>query len=304
MTSRHADAIGTAIGTATAIALACGCLTALAQTPTVAEGQDTGTNAQVQRPDETRSDRPVTTTLFGRKVELGLRYALSQERRLNFDFDTRVQRDRDVLEHELKVDARWRSGPASSVFVQGVALAERRTSRRDGSVQSAQSFERGQTWLLFEGLDGQPLSLQLGRIALVDTRSWWWDEDLDAARLSLAAGAWTLSTGVAREVAGVSSAGRGIEPSVKGITRWFGDAQLKWAPAHSLGMLWLLADDRSGAPAAGTLFDTDREDEADARLRWWGLRASGEVRSAAGHRFSYRADAALVRGSVTRTPFK
>jgi len=286
-----------------AIALACSCLTALAQPSTAPETEDTRVPTPAQRPDESRSDTPLTTTLFGRPVELGLSYEVSQERRLNHDLDKRVLRDRDVLEHELKLDARWRTSASSSVFVQGVALAERRTARRDGSVQSAHSFERGQTWVLLEGLGGQPVSVQLGRIALVDARSWWWDEDLDAARLSLATGAWKLDTGVAREVARVSSALPGIEPSAQGITRWFGDASVNWAPAHTLGVVWLLADDRSGAPAAGTLFEEGREDEQDARLRWWGLRASGEVRNAAGHRFSYHANAALVRGRVTRTAF-
>ncbi len=292
-----------AIAMTITITLAWGCLGAWAQTAAVAEAEDTSPPAQVQRPDESRSDTPFTTTLFGRPVEWGLSYEVSQERRQNFDFDSRVQRDRDVLEHELKFDARWRTGAASSVFVQGLSLAERRTSRRDGSVQSKHSFERGQTWVLFENLGGQPLSLQLGRIALVDARSWWWDEDLDAVRLRLAAGAWRLDTGVAREVARVTSALPGIESTAQGITRWFGDAQVKWAGAHTLGVLWLLADDRSGAPAAGALFDEDREDAEDAQQRWWGLRANGEVRNAAGHRFSYRADAALVRGRVTRTAF-
>lgn len=290
---------------ALAVAATCCSLAAPAQTPAVSEpdGAASPAPAQGRRPDERRPEQAVAITLFGRPVELGLSYEVSHDRRLNFDLDATLQSGRDVLDHELKLDARWRIGRATTGFVQGVALADQRTARRDGSVRRQHSFERGQTWLLVEGLAGLPLSMQIGRIALLDRRSWWWDEDLDAVRLSMASGAWRLDTGLAHELGRVSSALPGIEPVAKGVTRWFGDASVRWAPQHALAVFWLTANDSSGAPAAGSLFDAETEDASDARLRWFGLRATGELRNGAGHRFSYRADAALVDGRETRTPF-
>ena len=259
--------------------------------------------APVRRPDERSAENPLTVTLFGRPLVFGLSYEISQERRLNFDLDATRQRGRDVQDHELKVDARWRIGPSTSAFVQAVGLADRRRSLADGSVQSRHAVERGQTWLLFENLAGAPLSLQAGRVAFIERRSWWWDDDLDALRLSYAPAGWRLDTAVARELAKVSSVDRGITPEVKGVTRWIGHARWPWAGGHVLEGFGLVARDRSGAPATGALVDDGQQDTSDASRRWLGLRASGEVRSASGHRLIYRADAAQLRGTEVRTPF-
>lgn len=256
-----------------------------------------------QRPDERRSDKPFTVDWFGRPLEFGLSYETSAERRRNFDLNATSQRDRDVFDHELKLDARLRATDDVTAFVQGVALADRRKNKRDGSVVSKQSRERGQTWLLFERIGGQPLALQAGRVALIDRRSWWWDEDLDALRLIYMPGDWRVETGLARELARVSTARRGIEPNQRGVTRWFGNTSLRWAPRHSVEAFWLLGQDRSGVPATGARFADGEEDASDARLRWLGLRASGEHRFASDHRWTYRADAALLRGREARTTF-
>ena len=286
-------------------ALCCCAGAAIAQgAPPAVEAQEAAPQGPASlRPDERRAEKPFTVELFGRPLAFGLSYETSAERRANFDLDATRQRDRDVFDHELKLDARLRASDTLSLFVQAVGLADRRKFKRDGSVATTQSWERGQTWLLAERLGGQPLSLQVGRVALIERRSWWWDDDLDALRLLYTPGHWRVETGLAREVAKVSSAARSIDPEAKGLTRWFGNASLRWAPRHTVEAFWLLANDRSGAPAPGSLFADGREDAADASLRWLGARASGEVRFASNHRWTYRADAALLRGRESRTAF-
>lgn len=263
----------------------------------------TPSRPQARRPDERRPDQPTTVNLFGRPIELGLSYELAAERRHDFDLDATRQNDRIELEHELKLDARLRASDSVTLFAQVKGLADRRKDLRDGNVRNRRSLQREQAWALIEGVAGLPLSLQAGRIALIERRSWWWDDDVDALRLNLSTGNWRLETGLARELARVSSAARGIDPTEKGLTRWFGNGGYRWAPQHSLEAFWLVANDSSGAPAPGTLFAEDTEDPSDARLRWFGLRASGELRHESGHRFSYRADAASLRGRETRTRF-
>lgn len=293
---------------ATAIAAICCSFAAAAQSPPVravpvapqAEGRVAP--VPVRRPDERRSEQPVSVDLFGKPIELGLSYEVTNERRLDFDLDRSRQRGRDVLEHELKLDARWRSGAATTWFVQGVGLAERRKAMLDGAKTRTHSWERGQTWVLVDGLGGLPLSVQAGRIALIERRSWWWDDDLDALRLSYATSTLRVDTGVGRELLKRASVDAGIAPEQKGVTRWFGHANLRYAGDHAVEGFWLLADDRSGAPARGAVFDDGAQDESDGRLRWAGLRASGDFRSDSGHRLIYRADAALLRGRETRTP--
>ena len=257
------------------------------------------------RPDERRSDRPLHFDIFGRLIEFGLSYELAHERRHDFDLNASSQRDRDVLDHELKIDARLRYNNSLTLFAPGKALADQRRERRDGSVRRRHSNERAQALVLVDDIAGRPLSLQLGRIALIEPRAWWWDDDLDAARLRFAAGNFRLETGVAKELGRVSSALPGIDPVDKGVTRWFGHGGWRWAPRHDVELFWLNANDSSGAPAPGALFDGDSDsvDTADAKLRWIGLRASGEWRHRSGHRLGWRGDVARVRGRETRTPF-
>lgn len=259
--------------------------------------------ASSQRPDERRTSNPLTVYMFGRPIELGVSYESSFEQRRDFDINATEQRDRDVLDHELKLDARMRLNDSTTLFAQVVGLADRRKARRNGSVQSTRSAERGQLWWLTERLGGQPLAVQAGRLPLIERRSWWWDDDLDAMRLIYTPGPWRVETGLARELAGVSTATRGVDPTLKGITRWFGNTSLRWAPRHAVEAFWLLANDSSGAPEPGARFVDGREDSSDARLRWLGLRASGETRFASNHRWTYRADAAMLRGREARTSF-
>lgn len=270
---------------------------------TAAEAPPAAIRALAQRPDERRSDKPLAVEWFGRPLEFGVSYEASAERRRNFDLDSTSLRDRDVHDHELKLDARLRANEDTTFFVQAVGLADRRMSRRDGSVTTSQSWERGQTWLMIDRIGRQPLAVQAGRVALIDRRSWWWDEDLDAIRLLYTPDHWRVDTGLARELGRVSSGRRGLDPRAKGLTRWFGNASLRWSPRHSVEAFWLLARDRSGAPLPGVLFADGEEDPSDAHLRWLGLRASGEVRFASEHRWTYRADVATLRGREARTTF-
>jgi alginate production protein len=285
------------------LAVLCCCSgAALAQT-TPPSTPPSAPRTAAQRPDDRRSEQPVTIDAFGRPVELGLSYEFSAERRSNFDLRATEENGRRVLDHELKLDAGLQLNDSVSLFVQAVVLADRRTELSNGSVERNESIERGQAWALVDRVGGLPLSVQLGRVALIERRSWWWDDDLDAVRVIYMPGDWRIETGLAREVARVSSTAGGIDPTAKNVTRWFGNAAWRWAERHSAEAFWLLADDRSGAPAPGSSFVSDSEDPLDGRLRWFGLRASGEVRFESKHRFTYRADAAIVRGHETNTPF-
>ncbi|CAD5373925.1 Alginate_exp domain-containing protein [Rubrivivax sp. A210] len=277
---------------------------ALAQTPPPEPELGTPAPRTVsQRPDERRAEQPSTVQLFGVPVELGMSYEGSVEGRRNYDLNRARNRDRDVASHELKLDARWKTDADTTWFVQGVGLSDRRRSRSDRSVTKQESAERGQTWVMWERLGEYPLSIQMGRIALVDRRSWWWDDDLDAIRLVYAPDNWRLETGVARELARVSSASHDMDADKKAVKRWFGNFNLRWAPRHSVEAFWLFTDDDSGPPKPGSLFAEDEEDASDGRLRWLGLRSSGEVRFESKNRWTYRADAAMLRGREFVTAF-
>jgi alginate production protein len=285
----------------------CWIISAQAQTvaPVVTPASDGNTSSSppAYRPDERRPEKPYTVNLFDQPIELGMGYEVNQDWRRNFDLNSTSERGRNVLDHELKLNARMHSSDSVTFFAQLKALADRRKELRDGSVRNQQSLERGQTWMLMNNVAGLPLSVQIGRIALIERRSWWWDDDLDAVRLNFSAGKWRLETGLAQEMLRKSSAESSIDPKAKDVTRWFGNGSYRWAPRHSVEAFWLINNDSSGAPASGALFAPDTEDASDANLRWLGLRANGEARYASGHRLGYRADTAWLSGRETRTRF-
>ncbi len=255
------------------------------------------------RPDERRSHAPFSVQLFDRPVELRLGYELSMEKRRNFDLNKARDRDRRTRDQELKADARMKVSPRITLFAQAVAISEVRHQRATGVVTRDEGLQRGELWALIDELAGTPLALQAGRIPLVDGRTWWWDDDLDAARLMWRGDSWYVETGVGRELARKASYEPGIALQHRGVLRWFGQASWSWARRQSLELFWLRAFDRSGTPLPGALFNDRDADETDGRLNWLGLRGSGNGRVAGGQRWAYWADLGLVRGRETITAF-
>lgn len=255
------------------------------------------------RPDERRAAQPFTVSLFDRPLALRLGYDLSIERRKNFDLNQARDRDRRARDQELKADARWQLTPQLTVFAEAVAISEVRHQKATGTTTRDEGFQRGQLWLQVDRLAGTPLSLQVGRIPLVDRRTFWWDEDLDAARLMARGSNWYAEAGFGREIARAATYEPGIDRAHRGVRRWFGQAGWSWQPRHTLEAFALRASDRSGTPVAGSLWSDDDADPSDARLAWLGLRASGNGRVGAGQRYAYWADLARVSGRESLTSF-
>ncbi len=286
------------------VALAAAVLAGCATPPPVADNAAAATPPPVVdvRPDDRKSDTPLTITPFDRPTELRLGYELSLERRANFDLNAARDRDRRVRDQELKLEARVRASDDVTLLAEGVFVSDVRHQKATATTTREEGTQRGQLWLLIERLGGTALALQAGRVALVDRRAWWWDEDLDAVRLLARGADWRFETGYGRELARKASFDAGIDLRDRGVRRWFGQASWRWRPRHTLEAFWLHADDRSGTPAPGSLWSADDVDAVDARLGWLGLRASGNVRGAAG-RWAYWADVARVAGRRTTTAF-
>lgn len=223
------------------------------------------------RIDERRSAQPLTVNAFGRPVKVSGSWEYSDELRDNFDLTHANARNRRVREHEVKLEARSRPTNDTEVFAQLVALHESRRTQGSAGTQTSQALERGQAWVKFERLGGTPWALQAGRVALIDRRAWWWDDDLDAVRLIRAGESWSLDTGLAREVARVSSAVSGIAASARGVTRWFGQASWRLAPRHTIDAFWLHARDGLSWACLSTFklrFNWRRQNETYCHRHW------------------------------------
>lgn len=268
-----------------------------------AAAQESAAPREGQRLDDRRPDAPMSFGVLGRPVEFTGSWEFGLERRREFDLNATRDRDRRVRENEVKLELRTRPTPASEVFVQGGWLQEVRHTQGSASTKESH-FERGQTWLRVGRLFDSAWSVQLGRVALLERRAWWWDDDRDALRLQYGGDSWRLDTGVARELAKLASTDSGIAPAERGVSRWWGQGTWRWARRQAVDVFWLAQRDRSGAPAAGSVFaDEDSTDASDLAARWLGLRIGGEARFDSGWRFGYRLDAATLRGREMRTAF-
>lgn len=259
-----------------------------------------------RRPDERRPSVQYSTTLFGRPLVLGGQHEITHQNRGNFDLNSSVARNRARLDQELKAEAFYRASDDVSLFLQLVGLSEIETHRSTGNRSSTSALERGQMWLYADRVLSDAVALQAGRIALIEPRSWWWDENLDAVRLYAGRGDWLVETGLGRELGRKSTEEDRVDPAEEKVRRWFGRAAYQWHKesrrSDTVEAYWLYARDASGQPVPGTTLSEDAADPTDARLRWLGLRAVGDHRLGS-QRLGYWADAGWVRGRETLTDF-
>ncbi len=165
------------------------------------------------------------------------------------------------------------------------------------------AFERDQSWIYFERILGSSFGVQVGRQNFKETREWWWDDDLDAARVYFDRGPVHAEFAVAQELAGVSSEQTGIDPEQRDVRRWIGMASWLWAPRQKLDVFFLKANDASDTESVGALIDADSEDGSDARLTWYGVRASGRRAFDRLGTIEYWADGGWVSGTDTRVSY-
>lgn len=260
-----------------------------------------------RRPDERRPSVQFSTTLFGRPLILGGQHEITHQNRQNFDLDSSVARNRGRLDQELKAEAFYRASDDVSVFLQLVGLSEIDTHRSTGNRTSTSALERGQMWLYADRVLSDDVALQAGRIALIEPRTWWWDENLDAVRLYAGRGDWLVETGLGRELGRKSTEEDRVDPEQEKVKRWFGRAAYQWHKdrrrSDTVEAYWLHARDRSGQQLPGTTLSEDAADPSDARLRWLGLRAVGDHRLGGSQRLGYWVDTGWVRGRETVTDF-
>jgi alginate production protein len=256
------------------------------------------------RIDDRRPAEPLQLQLGATLIRLSGSWEYGDEARRNFDLQSSRARDRRVRDHEVKLEAQALWAEGLSARVQAVLLHETRHTQGTAGALKQHALERGEMWLQWDRMQGTPWSLQLGRVPLVERRSLWWDDDVDALRLRYVQGPWRLDTGLARTLLRVSSAEPGIPPDERGVWRQWGEAGWRWAPRHLLEARWLWVADRSGTPAMGSTWPTgSTPDTSDLQARWIGLRASGDWRTApaGGARLGYWAEAVWMGGREQRT---
>lgn len=269
-------------------------LPALAQEPDETDGLR---ERLTEREDKRRPPEPFQLDVRGRPLVLGGEYegAIAGIRRYALGRSAR-QRNRVLLEQQLELEAFYSFGQPLSLFAQVDLVMEEDLLAHTLNEVSDQYVEFGEIWLASEHLFGSNLSVDAGRLHFEDDRRWWWDDELDAVRLTYEKETFELAFAVGRAVVPRRSDQSYVEPENDRVLRWIGEATWDWSPNHAFDFFFLASDDHSPTPTPGDVVAGEREDDSDARQTWVGARALGAFELGAGHFLGYWLEAASVRG--------
>jgi alginate production protein len=204
--------------------------------------------------------------------------------------------DRFLLETSLEVEAFYSFGPALSFFFQVEAVWDEDLLGNGFEAVSDFYVARGEMWLNSLGLFGLPLNFDIGRLDFEDDRRWWWDEQLDAARLEWEGDDFDLAVAVAEELGSDRSDHSWVEPENDDVFRVLGELSWDFADEHGFELFFLYHDDGSDTETPGAVVDWEREDDSDARLTWVGARMMGVFDFGSRGLVGYWADAGYVWG--------
>jgi hypothetical protein len=284
--------------------LLCGSLILLPRAGATDEADDLRQRL-TEREDKRRPIEPFGIELGGRTLVVGGEYeiALGGLRRRVLGAPAR-ERDRVLLEQGLELETFYSFGPPLSLFAQLRGVMEEDLLSHTFEGISDLYVERGEMWLYAERLAGLPLHLDAGRLDFEDERRWWWDQELDAIRLTYERESHEVAVALAREVAPHRSDLSHVTPEQDRVLRLIGEASWDFAPNQALELFLLHQVDRSETPRPGAVVSTEREDESDARLTWLGARTLGAFDLGSRGILGYWLDTALVRGEERRVSFE
>ena len=245
--------------------------------------------------DDARPEQQFETTLLGKRLIVGGEVGASTRLRKGYELVPGAQDGDLTFDPEAKLEAIWLPSETSAVFVSTKLFAETTPWREGSRAKAAAGAELQEFWLLKTGLFNSPLALQIGRQQVQDRREWWWDKDLDAARLHWFGNKVTAYAGIGREFGHKSTLGS-LDPEDQRILRVFGNLKWDWADRQQVEFYGLHANDHSRRDAIGDIVRSDLADESDARLTWLGMRARGRVKTKFPGKFYYWGDIALVSG--------
>jgi hypothetical protein len=255
-----------------------------------------------EREDKRRPLEPFTLHPFGQTLTLGGEYELElgavRPRVLESEVDGKDVReaDRFAMAQVLTLEAFYTVGEPLSFFVQAEAVLEEDLLGRTFESVSDRYVERGEMWLVSENVLGSGVSIDVGRLDFEDDRRWWWDDELDAARLTWEIGDVEVALALAYELASNRSDQSWVDPEHERVLRWIAEGSWDFHENHSFQLFLLHQDDHSPTEQVGESVAVDREDDSDARLTWAGARQTGIFELGADGYLGYWLDAGLVRG--------
>jgi hypothetical protein len=261
-------------------------------------GSDDLRQRLTEREDQNRLDEPVQFDLFGRPLTWSGQFDSTVDYLDPATLGAGTARhDQLLLENEIETELFYSFGPVLSLFAQ-LRFKMEWDDFNDQQPEVVTDFfiERGEMWLSSTNIADSGLSVELGRLHFEDDRLWWWDEDLDALRLSYERGDVELALSVARELAPARLDLGSVVPEDNRALRLIAEASWDYRPNHSLQFFGLAVADHSPEETIGEIVRNDDKDDSDANLGWLGLRAMGGWESKSRGVLGYWIDTAVVGG--------
>lgn len=150
-----------------------------------------------------------------------------------------------------------------------------------------------------------PLSLEVGRQRFREERSNWWNDDLDAIRLSydttLSSAFLAIGQNFSKYRIGTDN---NLEKDEQDRLRLFGEASYQYAPQHSAQLRFLYENDYSKKLSINDFVSTNDRDDIDHNLFWSGIRATGDLTAPTYlniKRLSYHSDIMSLMGTENAT---
>jgi hypothetical protein len=255
-----------------------------------------------ERPDEERPEEQLAIPIFGRPLTIGGEI----ETRLDYERDAALgtrDDDRGRFVPSVELELFYPASESISLFGEMKYAFDWNFYREGGGERNEHRLRRGESWLLLEDVWDSAFSFDVGRLNFRDERRWWWDDDLDAARMSFEDFGVRIDAAIAQELAPEDLREGRIDPEHEDVLRILCSAHWRYARRHELELFALRQDDHSQTEAANSIVRANREDESDADLTWLGLRAMGRWKLDELGRLYYWLGGAALRGEETLLDF-
>jgi alginate production protein len=250
-----------------------------------------------EREDKRRPIEPLSTKIGEALLTVGGEYELEIlgiEREI---LDSGVEQpDRVLLEQSLEIEGFITIGEPLSLFVQFQGVMEEDLLEDTVDGLSDLFLEREEMWLYSENILGTHLSFEVGRLDFEDDRRWWWDDELDAVRVTYERQDYEIAIAVARELGPNRTDQDYVDPEQERLLRVIAEASWDWRENHSLQLFLVYQDDHSPTETPDQIVKVAREDDEDAELIWLGARATGVFQLAPRGLLGYWLDVAGVGG--------
>ena len=251
-----------------------------------------------RRPFERVPKTEFSTEVFGRTLTLGGELTLDLEERRDFAFGSEPD-DLERRKLELELKAFYQYSDQSAIYLEIEGQRRRDKEPESGEEESESRWKRNEMWLFSGGWADDTVGIQIGRQNFADQRTWWWDKDLDAARLRYDTETIHFEIAVAQELARESTDDDRIDPEREDVLRIISSATWVRDKDHETSLFLLLQQDGSDTEIEGDVVSSAAEDESDLDAVWLGLRQQGKHRLKDLGRLYYWIDTGVVAGSET-----